>query len=142
MKKYVLTLSILLSTTAFCWAHTPLLYVDDNYDGTISVESGFSNDQNTGGLPVLMVEDKEYSGMNESFEGKRVLFKGKFDELGCAELIKPAVPYVVIFDGGLGHIARMKGPKLDDSEREEWEAQLFSRVGELGPWVYTIRGEQ
>jgi hypothetical protein len=143
MKKPVLIAFMLLAAACCMWAHSPLLYVEDNYDGTIDVEGGFSNGASASGMPVLIVEDKPYRGREKSFEGKKVLFETVFDEIGCVELIKPDVDgYIVVFNGGPGHTISMKGPALEDYEREEWLAVIEERSAELGVWKELFLGER
>jgi hypothetical protein len=143
MKNHILITCIFLVTTALAWAHSPLLYVEDNYDGTIAVEGGFSNGASTAGLPVFIVEDKPYKGPEKSYEGKKVLFETVFDDIGCVELIKPDVDgYIVVFDGGPGHTVSIKGPALEDYEKEEWMSAIEERSDELGAWKEFILGKR
>ena len=51
----VLVVGILLAISAS--AHTPLLSVEDNEDGTIYLEGGFSDGSSAAGVTILMVED-------------------------------------------------------------------------------------
>ncbi len=99
-KKMTLTFIFLFALAAL-WAHTPLLYVEDNYDGTITVEGGFSNGAAIAGLPLMILDAGDYKGPEKSINGKKLLFETKFDESGIAELVKPAVKkYIILFDGG------------------------------------------
>jgi len=54
----VLVVGILLTISAS--AHTPLLSVEDNEDGTIYLEGGFSDGSSAAGVTILLVEDKPY----------------------------------------------------------------------------------
>ncbi len=81
-------------------AHTPLLYIEDNEDGTIYIEGGFSDGSSAAGIPVRM----------EDADGN-TLWEGKLDDYGAVESISiPDVrPYYVIFDAGPGHVVTKEG---------------------------------
>lgn len=139
----MLLMGLLLSMVAF--AHSPLLSVDDNEDGTIYVEGGFSNGSTAGGTEILLLEDKAYNGKDESFEGKRVLLKTKLDSEGAAEIIKPNVlSYVVVMNAGPGHVATKKGIKIASSERGSWESLLkeakakYKNDKQMSKWLNKI----
>lgn len=143
MKKTLTVISMILLTSLALSAHTPMIYVEDNYDGTIIAEAGFSNGASAADMKVIIVEDKKYRGSEKSFNNKRVLFEGQFDEMGVAELIKPsATRYLVIFDGGPGHIASIKGPTLEDDEKEDWLAAIEASAAELGVWKDYLLGKK
>jgi len=81
-------------------AHTPLLYIEDNEDGTIYIEGAFSDGSSGSGMAVRL----------EDSNGN-VLWEGKLDDYGAVESISiPAVrPYYVIFDAGPGHVVTKEG---------------------------------
>lgn len=138
-RKFIFGTAIFFITAAL-WAHTPLLYVDDNKDGTISIECGFSNGASASGLSVLLVEDKPYDGPGKKWEGRRILFVGTLDAVGCLEIVKPkAEKYLVVFDGGPGHVAKMKGPSLKEDEKSEWESSLTKMKTKLKRWEQALR---
>ena len=58
MKKIILVCLFMISSMVF--AHAPLLSVDDNKDGTIYIEAGFSNGEKADGLELIIVKDKPY----------------------------------------------------------------------------------
>ncbi|MFK4784839.1 hypothetical protein [Fusobacterium sp. MFO224] len=138
MKKVLsLLMGFVLSTAVL--AHAPLLSVDDNEDGSIYVECGFSNGASAGGIEFLLVEDKPYNGSEDAFEGKRILYKGTLGEDGSAEIVKPnVVAYQVVFNAGPGHIVGKKGPKLTHEEKENWN-NLFEEA-DLGQWKDKVEG--
>jgi hypothetical protein len=82
-------------------AHTLYMTVEDNEDGTVTVQGMFSTGA-TGAVIEVRLEDKK---------GK-VLWKGKTDDDGECTFKKPGVPYTIIMDfgPGPGHQAREKGP--------------------------------
>lgn len=99
-------LLLTLFFTCQAHAHTPLLTVDDNEDGTIYLEGGFSTGSSAAGSKILL---KDKSG--------KILWQGKLDESGCIEALKkPAVPYLVILDAGPGHVVEKEGPPLTAAE--------------------------
>ena len=103
-------MALLLAISAS--AHTPLLSVEDNEDGTIYVEAGFSDGSGATGMPCRL-EDKDGN----------VLWEGKFDEYSSLIIEKPdVVPYYVVFDGGPGHVVTKEGPALTPAEGETVEA--------------------
>lgn len=113
-------------------AHTPLLTVEDNEDGTIYIEGGFSDGSMAAGVKIILVEKKQYKGDVKKLkkEGKKlynkklVLWEGKLDEDGCLEEIKkPKMPYLVIFDAGPGHTVEKKGPILTEKEKKAMEEE-------------------
>jgi hypothetical protein len=97
MKK-ILFLAFLVLPVAL-WAHTPLLVVEDNGDGTLYIEAGFSNGASAAGTDVLL----------KSLDGE-VLWQGKMSE-DYLEVEMPSVPYTVTLDAGPGHIVTKDGPE-------------------------------
>jgi hypothetical protein len=81
-------------------AHKPLLAVEDNRDGTIYVEAGFSDGSSAAGHKIILTEEK--SG--------KVLSEHRVGEDGTLELKKPSVPYTVTLDAGEGHVVTETGP--------------------------------
>lgn len=81
-------------------AHTPLLYIEDNEDGTIYVEGAFSDGSSGSGMAVRL----------EDSNGN-VLWEGELDDYGAIESVSiPDVrPYYVIFDAGPGHVVTKEG---------------------------------
>ncbi len=141
MNKKIALAIIFIIAAATLWAHTPLLYVEDNYDGTITVEGGFSNGAAIAGLSLMIVDAADYDGPDKTVNGKRLLFETKFDDSGIAELIKPAVEkYIVIFNGGPGHSVSIVGPSLEEDEKEDWMATINST--DLGEWKPFITGKK
>jgi hypothetical protein len=94
-----LTLALILNSQAF--AHTLFMTVEDNEDGTVTVQGMFSTGAIAGRVEVRLEDEK----------GK-VLWKGKTDDDGECTFKKPGVPYSIIMDfgPGPGHQAREEGP--------------------------------
>ena len=123
MKKLIMICIIFISVTAF--AHAPLLSVDDNKDGTIYIEAGFSNGEKADGMEFFIVKDKPYNGSEDTYEGKMIIFKGKFGQKSSVTILKPLTPkYEIVFNGGAAHIITKKGPKLEENEVPEWKKKL------------------
>ena len=74
-------------------AHTPLLIIADNGDGTILIQGDFSTGQGAEGIDLFIKNKKE---------GKTLLHK-KFPESSELEVQIPDEPYYVVMDAGPGH---------------------------------------
>ena len=94
-----LALSLILNLHAF--AHTLFMTVEDNEDGTVTVQGMFSTGTIAARVEVRLEDEK----------GK-VLWKGKTDDYAECTFKKPGVPYTIIMDfgPGPGHQAREEGP--------------------------------
>ena len=81
-------------------AHTPLLYIEDNEDGTIYIEGGFSDGSSAAGIAVR-IEDADGN----------TLWEGTLDPFGSVERapIPDVRPYYVLFDAGPGHVVTKEG---------------------------------
>lgn len=132
MKKIlVLVMGVLMSALAF--AHAPLLSVDDNGDGTVYIEGGFSNGASAEGVEIIIVKDKAYNGPEDTFKGKEIIFKGKIGSDNSLEMPKPATKkYEIYFNAGEGHVVGKKGPVLTDEEKADWEKAIANY--DFGDW--------
>ncbi|MEA3427962.1 MAG: hypothetical protein U9Q84_01810, partial [Thermodesulfobacteriota bacterium] len=94
-------LVLLLVLNSQALAHTLYMTVEDNEDGTVTVQGMFSTGTIAASVEVRLEDEK----------GK-VLWKGKTDENGECTFKKPNVPYSIIMDfgPGPGHQAREEGP--------------------------------
>lgn len=92
------------------FAHTPLLYLDGNGDGTIYVEAGFSDGSSGAGMTVRL-EDEEGN----------TLWEGVLDAFGAVESVPiPEIqPYYAVFEGGPGHVVRKEGLYETDTTASE-----------------------
>ncbi len=82
-------------------AHTPLFSCFDNADGTIYCEGGFSDGSSAAGVPIIV---KDASG--------EVIMKSELSRISDIEFDKPEVDYVVVFDGGEGHVIEIPGSRI------------------------------
>ena len=94
-----LTLALILNSQAF--AHTLYMTVEDNENGTVTVQGMFSTGATGAGIEVRLENKKD-----------KVLWKGETDADGECTFKKPGVFYSIIMDfgPGPGHQAREKGP--------------------------------
>ena len=94
-----MALALILNLHA--WAHTLYMTVEDNEDGTVTVQGMFSTGATGAGIEVRLEDEK----------GK-VLWKGKTDADGECTFKKLGVPYTIIMNAGPGpgHQASEKGP--------------------------------
>jgi hypothetical protein len=105
MKKIVFSLFTILVLALFLnsptFAHTLYMTVEDNEDGTVTVQGMFSTGAIAARVEVRLEDEK----------GK-VLWKGKTDDYGECTFQKSNVSYTIIMDfgPGPGHQAREKGP--------------------------------
>lgn len=138
MPKRLMVLFGLLVAVGLVWAipayaHTPLLSVEDNEDGTIYLEGGFSDGSSAAGVIILLVEIEPYEADPETkdgelekkdlYEGKLVLLRTEMDEYSELTLDKPEVPYFIILDAGPGHVVEKEGPPLTEEEKELMEEE-------------------
>ena len=94
-----MVLALILNSQAM--AHTLYMTVEDNEDGTVTIQGMFS----TGAIAAFVEVRLEN-------ENGKVLWKGKTDDYGECTFRKPNVPYTIIMDfgPGPGHQAREEGP--------------------------------
>ncbi|MGP1593667.1 MAG: hypothetical protein ACTTH8_00215 [Treponema sp.] len=99
MKRWLAVCGMLLCAV-LAFAHTPLLTVEDNGDGTIFVQGGFSNGSSAGGVKLYLT----------SVASGEKLWEGVFPEIGELDVEIPNEPYTVTFDAGPGHVVVKEGP--------------------------------
>ncbi|UTC61801.1 hypothetical protein E4O00_03175 [Treponema sp. OMZ 788] len=92
---------ILMMCSILLFAHSPLLTVEDNGDGTIYVQGGFSNGATAAGVKLYLTDKAT---------GQKI-WEGEFPDVGELNLPIPSVPYTVTFDAGPGHIIVKEGPE-------------------------------
>jgi hypothetical protein len=98
MRRFILMALIIVPVAL--WAHTPLLVVEDNEDGTIYIEAGFSNGASAAGTDIII----------RSKATEEILWQGKMGEDGM-DVEMPGEPYTVTLDAGPGHIVTKEGPE-------------------------------
>ncbi len=93
---------ILCCTTAMtALAHTPVLMLEDNEDGTVTVEGGFSTGAGAEGVMCYV----------KTIKDGKILLSQQFPESSSITVEIPEEPYLIIFDGGPGHKIVKKGPQ-------------------------------
>lgn len=133
MKK-LLVMFLTMLTSMLVFAHAPLLDVTDNNDGYLYIEGGYSNGEDATGTEIWVVENKNYNGSEEVYNGKLVIFHGYLEKGAQLKLPKPKISkYIVVFDGGPGHELEKKGPKLTKDEMAAWEKAIATDT-KLGKW--------
>nr|WP_255810280.1 hypothetical protein [Treponema denticola] len=100
MKK-IFIVFVLMMCSIMLFAHSPLLTVEDNGDGTIYVQGGFSNGASAAGVKLYLTD--KASGQK--------IWEGEFPDVGELNLPIPNVPYTVTFDAGPGHIIVKRRPR-------------------------------
>jgi hypothetical protein len=87
-------------------AHSPILLIEDNEDGTILVLAGFSNGKMAAGKQVQL----------KSQTSGEVIWEGTLDRNGELTCPKQMAPYSVFFDGGPGHTIAKAGRLPQEGE--------------------------
>lgn len=101
MKNYIIFgVFIFCTWTVQAFAHTPLLMIQDNEDGTLTAQGGFSTGAGARGIDLYLKTKKE----------EKILFHQKFPNSSSLTIKIPQEPYMVIFDGGPGHKIVKDGP--------------------------------
>jgi hypothetical protein len=95
-----------LLSVSSAYAHSPLMMVEDNEDGTITVTAGFSTGHTGKGRPIRL----------KSKNGGKVLWEGTLDKNGELVCPKQAEPYTIFFDGAPGHTLERDGIVLKPGE--------------------------
>ena len=108
--KFRVCLLLALVLTCSALAHKPLLSVDDNEDGTIYIEVGFSDGSSGSGHDIIL----------KDMDGK-VLNETKVPPESSLDIPMPGVPYTVTFSAGEGHIVTVDGPFSESSASEPEE---------------------
>ena len=109
---FALLLSILFVAAVPALAHTPLLLIADNGDGTLSVEGGFSTGASAAGIDFFV---------KNKLEGK-VLLHRNFPESSTIEIKIPPEPYYLVLDAGPGHKVVKDGPAPPGGFKKNIEA--------------------
>ncbi len=104
---------LLVVSCGIAFAHTPYLIISDNEDGTVDITGGYSTGQSAAGTSILLKSKKT---------GK-ILYQGKLDNYGELTIIKQQEPYIIVFDGGPGHILKRDGHCLTEEEIELRKSQ-------------------
>jgi len=101
MKIQMLILVVLLGISQL-FAHRVLLMVDDNADGTITIETGLSSGGTASGAKLIITD--RATG--------RPLWQGTVPTEGVVTTKRPSVPYSVSISMSEGHVTTQAGPEL------------------------------
>ena len=126
-KKIYFFIIMILLVPSLAWAHKPLLLVEENDEGGILIETGFSTGESGTGFKVFLKEKATC----------RILEVFTVPDEGAFEIPMPAFPYTITFDAGEGHVVTKEGPfstasslspeatKTDGEgiETSEWQAE-------------------
>ena len=106
LAKFASVLLAVLFASSPAWAHKPMVLVEDNGDGTIYIEVGFSTGDSGAGHKIIIKEKAT----------EKVLSEHKVPAESALDLPMPKVPYMVVFDAGEGHDAEQEGPFVEPKE--------------------------
>ncbi|MDY0094018.1 MAG: hypothetical protein RBT80_15090 [Candidatus Vecturithrix sp.] len=101
IKLFILLVVVLLRAPSAVFAHKPLLTVEDNGDGTIYVETGFSDGSSGAGHKIILKHKETGDVLSE----QTVPEEGYIEEIPM-----PNSPYTITFDAGPGHVVVKDGP--------------------------------
>ena len=121
MKKIMLICLFLISSVIF--AHAPLLSVDDNKDGTIYIEAGFSNGEKADGMELIIVKDKAYNGPEDTYEGNCPFHKDCLEGMAAGPAIEKRWG--------------KKGQELADNEKV-WDMEAYYLAQALMKYVLIL----
>lgn len=116
MKKRVsIFVCFLLLGAVLVFAHTPLLNLYNNGDGSFTCEGGFSNGASAAGVEIRIENPKEKDPK------KAVIIKSKLNKNG--ELVikyadikvngKVLKQFMIVFDAGPGHVVKKPSTKIE-----------------------------
>lgn len=113
--KAIILITILAVTQIF--AHRVLMMIDDNADGTITIETGLSSGGNAGGSKVVISERSTGRPLSQSV----------VPESGVVTTKRPSVPYSVSLLMDQGHAVTQAGPDLLPIESKKDSTSLTSQ---------------
>ena len=93
-QKYISIIFTLFFLQNLLFAHSPVLQISDNEDGTIEVFGGFSTGQSAAGAMLKI---------KSAIDPSKVLFKQRIPKSGYLTIKTPNEPYTVLLDSGPGH---------------------------------------
>lgn len=99
MKNRLLVVLTIFLIPVFVYAHSLVLNLDNNEDGTITVEGVFNTGQSAAGALIRL----------ESLVSGEVLYKKRLPEESELIIKIPNEPYQIVLDGGPGHIVVKEG---------------------------------
>ena len=97
--KILLKISLLFVFSSYLLAHSLLLSVYDNQDGTISIEGYFNTGESAAGAFIRL----------KAIETNEILFEQRLPDSSELTVKIPEIEYQIILDGGPGHTVIEKG---------------------------------
>ncbi len=98
-QKTIFKILTLFFIPCFLYAHSPVLQIVDNEDGTIEVFGGFSTGQSAAGAKLKI----------KSAIDSKIIYENRVPKSGYLTIDIPKVPYNVILDSGPGHRIEKEG---------------------------------
>ena len=99
-QKYINSIIALFFLQTILFAHSPVLQISDNEDGTIEVFGGFSTGQSAAGAMLKI---------KSAIDPSKILFEQRVPKSGYLTIKTPNEPYTVLLDSGPGHRIEKKG---------------------------------
>lgn len=114
-KRTAICVCFLVLGAALLFAHSPLLSMYDNGDGTFTVEGGYSDGSSAANVEILIENPKEKDPK------KAVIWKGKLNKNGELTIKysdikvngKVIKDFIVVFNGGPGHTLKKPSTKIE-----------------------------
>lgn len=97
--KFLLAFIVVLFLKSTMFAHTALLQMSDNEDGTMEIFGGFSTGQSAAGAKILI----------KSQITSNILYENRVPQSGTLIVQIPKEPYLVVLDSGPGHRVEKTG---------------------------------
>lgn len=98
-QKYLLVFLSLFLLQGLLYAHSPVLQISDNEDGTMEIFGGFSTGQSAAGAKLVI----------KSAINSKVLYEHRVPKSGYLTIKIPKEPYTVLLDSGPGHRIEKNG---------------------------------
>ncbi len=95
----------ILSMQNLVFAHSVVLSMADNNDGTMEIFGGFSTGQSAAGAKIII----------KSKVSSKVLYENRVPNSGIITIKIPTEPYSVILDSGPGHVLEKSGKLIPKS---------------------------
>lgn len=98
-KRDILIFILLICTQTVLFAHSVVLNIADNEDGTIEIFGGFSTGQSAAGAKLIIKSELD----------SKILYENRIPQSGILTVKTPKEPYKVLLDSGPGHRIEKSG---------------------------------